>query len=89
MKGKTTERIRQQAIQEILVRYGSIDRIDICCLAVRFHVGVGVIKEDIRCAGEVLNQRAAEQARQAALERERKAELEQAKRILRGGGAGV
>jgi hypothetical protein len=86
MKGKL-EQNRQAVIKEILCTYGSIDRLDVICFGVRFHVGESVITEDIRSASEALKREALEQEHGTELAQERAAELELARQILKGGGA--
>jgi hypothetical protein len=74
MKSKT-EQNRQTTIKEILCTYGSVDRLDVICLGVRFHVGAEVIAEDVRSASEALKRGALVQERAAVLAHERAAEL--------------
>jgi len=74
MKGKS----RQEVIQEILRTYGSVDRVDVICLGVRFHVGPEVITRDVANARETL--------KQEGVTRERAAELALAREILKRGG---
>jgi hypothetical protein len=82
MKGKIE---RQEVIQQILRTYGAVDRLDVVCLTVRFHVGPEVIAEDIRRAEQALQQQAVAQQREALAREERQAELARARQILRGG----
>jgi hypothetical protein len=82
MKGKSEQ--RQAVIKEILSTYGSVDRLDVVCLTVRFHVGPEVIAEDIRRAEQALQQQALAQQREAQAQQERQIELMKARQILRG-----
>ena len=75
---------RQKVIQSILRTYGAIDRIDVCCLALRFHVDTQAIVEDVRSAGQSLKQQALELQREARAQEERRAELTKARQILHG-----
>jgi hypothetical protein len=71
-------------IKEILSTYGSVDRLDVVCLTVRFNVGPEVIAEDIRRAEQALQQQALAQQREAQAQQERQIELMKARQILRG-----
>jgi transposase-like protein len=86
MKNKS-EQNRQEIIRQILRQYGSIDHIDVCCLARRFHVGSETIIEDIRCAEQTLKQQALAQQLEARAQEERQLELKVARQILKHGGA--
>jgi hypothetical protein len=77
---------RQEVIRDILRTYGTLDRVDVICLGVRFHVGAEVITEDVTSAKEALKQEAAVQQRGAREAQERAAELALAREILKRGG---
>jgi DeoR/GlpR family transcriptional regulator of sugar metabolism len=83
MKNKS-EQNRQEIIRQILARYGSIDHIDVCCLARRFHVRSETILKDVQCAEQALKQQALAQQREAQAQEERQLELKVARAILRG-----
>ena len=85
MKNKLEQR-RQEVIARILRGYGSLDRVDIVCLATRFRIGPEVIREDIRIAGETLKRETLAQQRAAREAQERERELALARKILKAGG---